>query len=71
LFVRLALRYELDVSLFSAADVSDGFLRELDTCLPVGSDNVAADVGVALSPLDHETVIAARSYCVLPDFGGA
>ena len=62
---------ELNVSLFGTTDVSDCELREFDASLSILFDDVTSNIGVALATLDNDSVVAACSDDVLPDFGGA
>ena len=49
--------------------MGNSFFGELDAGFAVRFDDVATHVGVALSALDDEAVVAARRDDVLPDFG--
>lgn len=51
--------------------MSDCKLGKFDARFSVLADDVASDIGVALTPLDDDAVIATRLDEVLPDFGRA
>ena len=47
----------------------NSLLCEFDASFAVSFDLVASDIWVALSALDDQSVVAARSHDVLPDLG--
>ena len=59
---------ELDVGFFSATDVGDCIFCEFDTGLAVLLDDIASNVGVALTSLDDYAVISASIDRILPYF---
>ena len=65
----LGVRNEFYIRLFSAADMGDGVLGQLNAGFAVLLDDIASHVGIALTTLDDDAVVAACIYGVLPDLG--